>query len=311
MRLPTVPELELHLRTTLVVNAEVQYLSLGGELGLKVATNIIGHSANLHTIPTDVFAGDEIQAIPIAHLSIYNCILNLRELLEANSLGYGAQSRALDSDFIEQEYLDLLELYLSALPEMTFGAFDWGGCRRGAMRDLLLTGKAWHRLACMVDQGTRGDFGIEQLTATDLALIADIELRSLRNLVGPNKKLRSQEQYQKRKTQVSERGFATINRFDALNWLVQRKGFAFAPLKVGLLASRLRAIDDPISRGRAALIAGLALGHPFNRLAEALEAAELSLRELGDGQGHPELAECLTQFVIQLDERRASDTVPA
>lgn len=311
MRLPTLPDLELHLRSALVVNAEVQYLAVGGELGQKLATLITGRAADANTIPTDVFGGDEIQTIPIAHLSIYNCILRLRELLEARSLGFGAQSDALDGDYIEQEYLDLLELYLSALPEMTFGAYDWGSCRRGAMRDLLRTGKAWHHLACMVDLGASGDFDLEQLTATDLALIADIELRSLRNLVGPNKKLRSQEQYQKRKTQVSERGFATINRFDALDWLVQRKGFAFAPVRAGLLASRLKTIEDPITRGRAALIAAFVRGKPVVRLADELALPALQLRELGDGQRHEELAERLTQHVIQLDQRPASDTAPA
>lgn len=301
MRIAELKDLENHLRRTLVVHAEVHYLSSGGELGLKLATLITGQEAAEGTIPTDAFADEELSSIPIEHLTIYKCIVELRELLEARSLGYGPRSDVLDSDFIEQEYLDLLELYLSALPEMTFGGFDWGGCRFGAMRDLLLAGKAWHRLACVVDEGSSGNFEFEHLTATDLALIANIELRSLRNLVGPNKRLRSHEQYQKRKTQVSTHGFATINRFDALDWLVQRKGFAFAPMRSGLFANRLDKVDEPVDRGRAAIIAALARGVPFIRLADELGAPEHHLRELADGQDHRELAKRLTEYVTKFD----------
>jgi hypothetical protein len=284
---------------------------MGDELGIKLATIITGQASSEGTIPTDAFGGDEIHTIPIEHLSIYHCIVNLRDLLEMHSLGYGPTSDALDGDFIEQEHLNLLELYLSALPEMTFGGHDWGNCRNGAMRDLLLAGRAWHRLVSMVDLGTRGDFDYEQLTATDLALTAEIELRSLRNLVGPNNKLRSQVQSVARKTQVSERGFATINRFDALNWLVQRKGFVFAPVRAGLFADRLKEINDPISRGRAALITALVRGKSFALLANELAVPEQTLRKLGDGIGQKDLAERLTQHVVQLERRLASATVPA
>lgn len=311
MRLPTLRDLEMHLRTTLVVHAEVHYLSAGGPLGAELASLLTGQKADSAGLPTDSFDGEEVGSIPIEHLAIYRCIVGLHELLLARSLGYGPGSHTLDCDFIEQEYLNLLEMYLSALPEMTFGGYDWGGCRYGAMRDLLLAGQAWHRLLSVVDQGTYGDFDAEELTASDVALIADIEVRSLRNLVGPKKRLRSQEQFQKPNTRIGMRGFATINRFDALDWLIQRKGFAFGPVKPGLLAARLEEIPDAIARGRASLIVSLLLGLPFPRLGKTLCEDECQLRALGDGHGDQALARRVAQHIIELDAGRASDTAPA
>lgn len=302
MRLPTLSDLEANLRTTLVVHAEVQYLGLGGELGKDLAMQVTGQVVEIETIPTDCFGDAELSAIPVEHLAIHKCIVELRALLDARSLGYGPRSGALDGHFIEQEYLDLLELYLSALPDMTFGGFDWGNCRLGAMRDLLLAGKAWHHLASVIDEGASGVFEAERLTATDLALIADIEVGSVRNMVGPNKKLRSEERYLKRKSHVSERSFATINRFDALDWLAQRKEFGFAPIKAGLFADRIAQIDDPIAQGRAALIAALVRGHPFAQLAKDLDLPEGQLRELGDGSGREELAAQIVRHVVAIDQ---------
>lgn len=311
MRLPSLSELQKHLQTTLVVNAEVQYLAAGGKLGAQLASLITGTNFEEGTLPTDAFDDASISTIPIDHLSIYRCVVELRQLLESRSLGYGADSEALDSDFIAQEYLDFLELHLSALPEMTYGGYDWGGCRFGAMRDLLLAGRAWHRLVSIIDLGSAGDFHADGLTATDLALIADIELRSLRNLVGPNKKLRSQEHYQKASSNVGVRGFATINSFDALDWLVQRKGFAFAPVKAGLFVERLDRISDPIARGRAALIASFVFEKSFLALAEDLQEEVHRLRELADGQCHYDFAERVARHVMEIDKRWASKTAPA
>lgn len=298
MRLPSKQELKQNIRSTLVVQAEVLYLGVGGELGQVLASKILGVPVGEGTLPTDMFGDDNIDEIPIEHLSIYQCVMGLRELLEMRSLGYGPKSEALDSDYIEQEYLNLLELHLSALPEMTFGGYNWGSCARGPLRELLLAGKAWHHLATMIDQGTQGEFEPEALTPTDLSIISDLELRSLRNQVGPSKKLRSVERYQPRKTQVGERGYAAINRFDALDWLVQRKGFAFAPVEKRLFANRLETLDNPINQARAALIVALIRGKTFTALAQDLDVQEEVLRELGDGSEHFELAAKVANFVM-------------
>lgn len=311
MRIPSVAELERNLRETLVVKAEVLFLSMGGELGVRLATMVTGVPADESSIPTDAFDEANLQQIQLAPLAISRSVLDLRSLLVARSLGYGPTSDALDGDYVEQEFLDLLELYLSALPEMTFGGCDWGSCRHGALRDLLLAGRAWHHLVRMIDEGTQGDFDIELLTATDLALIADIEVRSLRNLVGPQRQLRSQELYQKRKTKISERGFAVINRFDALDWLIRRKGFSFARLRPGLLASRIERIEDPLQRGRAALIAAFVLGQALNSLSKALDESELALKAIGDGQGATDVANRLASYVVQFDQGQVPLTAPA
>lgn len=309
MRIPDLTDLERNLRETLVVRAEVLMLGMGGELGAQLASLVTGGLVDEHTIPTDTFDGTNLDDIPVAHLAIHHCLIGLRALLEAKSLGRDPTSTTLDSDYIRQEYLDLLELYLSSLPDMTFGGFDWGGCRNGAMRALLLAGQAWHRLLCMIDEGTYGDFDLELITATDLAMLADLEVRSVRNLVGPQKRLRSKEHHVERKTQVSERGFATINRFDALDWLVSRKDFKFSDLKPSLLAARLDGVANPVARGRAAILCALVRGLPFSTLAARLNLEEKTLRDLADGIGQPQLAERITQHVLQSEQ--AFCTAPA
>ena len=66
MRLPSLSELQKHLQTTLVVNAEVQFLAAGGKLGAQLASLITGTNFEEGTLPTDAFddAGEH-QAAPM------------------------------------------------------------------------------------------------------------------------------------------------------------------------------------------------------------------------------------------------------
>ena len=311
MQIPTNSEIDQNLRQALVVKAEELLLMAGGEVGSALAEAMTGAKLD-GELPSDFFVDDaQFNAINIEKLEIRSHFESLRTLLVNRSLAADASYGSIDSDHIEQEHLEFIELFLSSLPNIALGGRDWTGCRNGPIRDLLSLGRAWHRLTCVIDDGTNGDFDLEWLTATDLALIAGIEVRSIRNMVGPNKMLRSFEKYQKRKTDLGSRGFAAINRFDALTWLNERKGFHFADMKQGFWANRLEKVEDEMSRGRAALLAWLAMNNPRQHLAVTLGVDDDHLRDLGDGQATLTFAQSVFSFVINFDLERPSRTAPA
>ncbi len=156
--------------------------------------------------------------------------------------------------------------------------------------------------------GTRGEFSDDSLTSTDVALLAGIEVPTIRNLVGPNRVLRSVERYHKRTSAVAERGFVAINRFDAIIWLRGRKNFRLGPLRPGLFAKRLEELSDEPSLGRAALLAGLVIGLRMDALAATVDTDENSLRQLGDGSVDDDLGRRLADHVIEIDRKRSPNT---
>lgn len=304
MRLPSIDLLMANIREALVVKAEELSLMAGGARGeqlIELVTGVPGVSQ----LPTDWFADQTAleQIDPHRH-EITRRVLELRTLLLARSCGGKPDDGALDSDLMDQEYVQHIELFLSSLPEMMLGGQDWSGCRNGAVHDLLITGRAWQRLLASIDEGTKGEFGIEYLTATDLALVAGIDVRTMRNQVGPSRALRTIAQYREKRTSVQDRGFAAINRFDAVPWLFGRKDFRIASLKPGLFANRLSDIDDDLARGRSALLAAFVLGMRPDGLAKAMNAGPDAITALGDGVAEGDLPTRLADHVSHFDRSR-------
>lgn len=312
MIIPSVEDLQANLRATLVVQSETLWHAVGSnERGSAIVEQLTGVSG-VTVFPTDFFSDEQALAqIQLAPLAITQTVLGLREVLENRSIGVGKDSTGIDPDWLEQEHLDLLDLYLDSLPVIALGGWDWTTQKRGALANLLKLGKAWHRLTGTISDSLNGNFDDEVLTPPDLALLAGLEERSVRNLVGPCKLLRSDEHYVGRQSKTRGRSFVAVDRFDALGWLCSRPSFRIKTLRPGLIADHLEAIDAVDLRGRAALIGCFVLGATPTRFAEILGVDTNVVRMLGDGNGDAGLYQSVSEYVTQLDRGRSSNTVPA
>jgi hypothetical protein len=311
MKVPNLTRLERNLRETLVLKAEELSIIAGSEVGAQLVSALTGLN-DVHGLPTDWFAAEnELELIDIDRLAITACIRDLHARLETHSLGMSVDDGRISCEEIEQDDLDPIELYLSSLPDVALAAYDWTGCRNGAVKELFLLGRAWKHLIEALDYGSKGDFDFEPLTVSDVALLAGIEERSLRNKVGKNGPLRSVDQYRERKSPVSQRGFVAIDRFDAIDWLLSRKGFELGRIRPGLVASRLERISDPIVKGRAALMSAMALGKNFEIVAAETGISTELLKALGDGLGSSEVAQGVAEFVAEHEMKRSSNTASA
>lgn len=305
--LPDLLAVHANLRSAIVLKAEDLYLTVGGDLGFELARRLTGVSMP-EGLPSDVFSEALIEEIAIERWAITGHVNWLVEMLATRGFGYRPGDGALDSDFMQQEHIDFLELFLATLPGIALGGVDWTAARAGALRDLLRLATAWQRLAQVVDTGLGGDFEVEELGVGDLALIAGVEVRSMRNLVGPNRSIRTVEISRVPRSPVSARAFASVNRVDALAWLRERKGFWLAPLRPGLISKRLTEIDDPKTQYRAAVLASLITGPSLRQLAATLKVSETELKQLGDGIGNTRLGKRVLDHIIAVDLERASAT---
>nr|WP_166179174.1 hypothetical protein [Altererythrobacter segetis] len=311
MQIPDRQSLEANLREAVVLKAEELLLTGGGTVGRALAELLSGVESG-GGLPTDEFGDAEALAtIDPSRLEISSKIWKLCELLEARSLSGRPADGRVDSDAIEQDYLDFIELFLASLPDIALGGEDWTSCRNGAVRQLLLVGKAWHHLQSAIDEGTSGDFSTEQLTAFDVSLLAGIGERTTRNLVGPNKQLRSIEHKKQRKSSIDPRGFVAVNRIDALSWLRDRTDFRIASVRPGLFAERLGRIPDDIDRDRGAYLAALAIGKRTSELADEVGLPASDLRALASGHPSRSSVRRISDHVIAWDLERTSYTAPA
>lgn len=313
MNIPEYSALTADLRGALVSKAEDLYLLVGEPRADELVRGFTG-VPGVTGLPSDWFADSEqLDQIDVTALAIWGHIEAMRAILEERALCADPRRGLLDAETIEQEHLDLIEAFLSGLPTVALGGWDWTGtARKGAIYDLLMLGKAWHRLVSAIDLGTSGGFDYDLISGPDLALIAGIEVRSLRNLIGPTKPIRTTEGYTNPKERrLSPRAFSSVNRFDALNWLLNRRNFKLAKLRPGRMAARLQALQRADTLPKAAVLAGLALGQTIERMAVALDVEPASIRAMADGSDTTELTHRLVHHIVDLDHARASDTAPA
>lgn len=299
MKLPDLDALMSNLKETIVVQAESLYLLGGGDKGSKLVAELTG-VVGVDDLPTDWFTTPEaLEEIDLQPLAITQHIRELYATLASRSTGYGPGSDALDSDWIEQEHLDFIELYLAGLATIALGGLDWTGCITGAVKELFLCGRAWHHLLQTIDAVLCGSSDDEFLTPIDLSFIAGIEERSLRNSVGPTRSIRTIERKTDPGLRVAGRAFVAVNSLDAMAWLRSRKSFQIAPVRHSIVQKRLTDISDLQARSRAALMGAYLTGETQKTLMSALGVSEIAIRKLSDGEADHQLAENLVRLVME------------
>lgn len=307
MKLPDLDAVMSNLRETIVLQAESLYLLGGGEKGSKLVAELTG-VAGVDCLPTDWFGSHEaLEEIDLKPLAITQHIRELYAMLASRSTGYGPGSDALDSNWIQQEYLDFIELYLAGLTTVALGGWDWTRCIAGAVKELFLCGRAWHHLLEAINAVLGGSSQYEFLTPTDLSFIAGIEERSLRNSVGPTRSIRTIERKADQGLKVAGRAFVAVNSLDAMAWLRSRKSFQIGPVRHGIVRDRLNDISDLQARTRAALMGAYLTGETQKTLMSALGVSELSIRKLSDGEADDQLAETLIGLVLEKNTDGSSE----
>ncbi len=287
MEIPSLYELKTAFRNALVVNAETLYLLSGMEgLGRELATLYLGRPVD--DLPSDEYlANSSLQAIDIDRHAIWQKIAGLHHMLDERRMAM--RSGTIDAEFIQQEMLHFLELFLASIPNVALGAWDGTGVRAGCLASLFELASAWLRLAEDIDDALAGASGFINLRPADLALLGGMNERSMRNLIGPNNRIRTLQgskgsAARKSKSSVQSRAFVAVNLVDALDWLGSRKGFAIEPLTPKFIVEHVGEIQDPKVRARAAVIS-LLTSHRTLKDASILESIpEADLRAAGDSK---------------------------
>lgn len=306
MKLPDLDVLMSNLKETIVVQAETLYLLGGADKGSKLVEELTG-VAGVDCLPTDCFGSSEaLEQIDLQPLAITRHVQELYATLASCSTGYGPGSDAFDSDWIKQEHLDFIELYLAGLATVALGGLDWTGCINGAVKDLFLRGRAWHHLLEGINAVLWGKADDAFLTPIDLSFIAGIDERSLRNSVGPTRSVRTIEHKAVPGLRVAGRAFVAVNSLDAMAWLRSRKSFQIGPVRHGIVQQRLNNISDLQTRARAALMGAYLTGETQKTLESALGVNELAIRKISDGEADHHLAENLISLVMEKDTEGSS-----
>lgn len=307
MVLPDDIALAQNLRATLVAKAEDLALAVGGERGRRLACDLLG-AANLPDLPSDV--GDEtFAAIAIEDLQMWRIVQTLRDYLLTGAMGWGLKPGSLDPDFIAQETLQLLEPYLQAIAQSAAGGYDWTYSRAGALAELLKAGQAWYALLETVDDAVRGDAqGIGRLTADDLALLSGLNIRSVRNLIGPDRSLRSIAATRGPREGSDRRSFVVVEPLDALDWLSGRADFVLQAPRPGVL-SKTTASAKADLQPRAQIMALHVLRLTRRQIAAAIDIPEERLRT-GQRLDEPQ-RQALRVLLERIDTERPSNTALA
>jgi hypothetical protein len=287
MEIPSLFELKTAFRNALVVNAETLYLLSGTEgLGRELATLYLGRDVD--GLPSDEYLADSsLRVIDIDRHAIWQVIAGLHRMLDERRMAM--TSGTIDVDDIRNDMLNFLELFLASIPNVALGAWDGTGVRAGCLASLFELASAWLRLGEDIEEALSGDSSFINLRPADLALLGNMNERSLRNLVGPKNRIRTHEgskasAARKSKSSVQSRAFVAVDLVDALDWLGSRKGFAIEPLSPKFVVDRVREIEDPKVRARAVLISLLVAHGTLSDVSMLESIPEADLRAAGDGK---------------------------
>lgn len=249
--------LEDQLRTALTLKADDLLFTVGGEEGSRLQSAFLG--AECHgQLATDVFlTPEEIGQIDLSRFQITSQVRRLHRMLESRSLSLSPDQHLPDANLIRQDALEFLEHFLSTLPHVALGGWDATSVRNGELRRFYEDCAAWADLIEGISDAFADEADLHTLRVADLARLSGLELRTIRNKVGPSKPIRTTPERAHKSSVFSGDSFVGVNILDALNWLVERRNFAISTLDPAWVERQLACASELVTVGRSAVMLGL------------------------------------------------------
>jgi hypothetical protein len=285
MQIPTLEELKADLQNALVINSEGLFLLAGGKLGGGLAANYLGVD-DIQDLPSDLFTAEShFQMIDVSRHYIWTCIEKLHHTLDARI--FAETPGAIEIEELEQEYLVFLELFLSSIPNVALGGWDGTSVRSGHLMTLFKLSSAWFRLGSDIHSALKGDWEERELQVSDLAILGGISERSIRNQIGKNKPIRSDDIEGKiTRKPLEGRAFVAPNLFDALDWLQKRESFNINQLSHAFIMSRVESAPKKSDKARSLLIAWMVNNGTIKGLANQQTVSIDDLKAVSDGKAN-------------------------
>ncbi|MES2000928.1 MAG: hypothetical protein V4444_01250 [Pseudomonadota bacterium] len=272
-------DIEHDLRIALALKSDDIYFALGGSEGRRLRAEYLGVGV-FDGLASDVFSeGNELLHIDLGRFEIAGHIRVLNEMISTGSLGLSERSGIPGHDIVRQDALDFVGHFLSSIPAVALGGLDSTSVRNGCLRRFYDRCSAWADLLEAIEEIFAEDPDLYRLRVSDLALLSGVELRSMRNRVGPDKPIRTSGIRSHRENALGEASFVGVNTLDALDWLTARRDFHIDKLSESWVLQRMEAATKRETLGRAAIVTALINFGPRTAIAHRLNWNEQKVNQ--------------------------------
>ena len=273
-----IANLEDNLRRALAIKAEDLLHTLGGDEGAKIYEAFLGIPYNRALLSTLLMKQPDLATIDLDRFRIAEQVRALHEMLETLSLGLRPWQQSPDAETIQHEALYPLEGFLSALPSMARGIWDTSSVRDGPLRSFFDDCAAWANLVEAIERAFEDEGDLYIIRVADLARLSGVELRTMRNRVGPMKPIRTAPQRSLKYQELRGSSFVGVNTLDALVWLSGRQKVVTSIIDPSWVETVLEEARDPRTIGRAPIVLALINEDPLPEIAERLGWSEQKLK---------------------------------
>lgn len=269
--------LERDLRIALTLKADDLFFTVGGEEGERLQEQFLGTRCG--GLASDSFHTPAALAkIDLDRFEIADQVISLLKMLETRSLGLKPHQHQPDVDSIRQGALDFFEHFLSTLPKTALGGWDATAVRNGPLLRFYEDCAAWTNFVEAISDIFYDEPELYSLRVSDLALLSGLEVRTIRNRVGPSKPIRTTPERRQRETGLSDAAFVGVNTLDVLDWLAHRRDFSVCTLDPAWVQERTEAARKPVTVSRSAIVLGLLTIGSVSKIASELGWTEEHVR---------------------------------
>lgn len=279
MDLPTLTDTDLNLRHCLLLKADDLFFTLAQPQSSQMRDNFLG--LEVEGLADENLSADEIRSINLGRFSIAERIHLLHAMLANRHLSL-QEPNTPDTEDARNDALHFVEHFLSTLPTVALGGLDLTSARNREVRQVWELAGAWLSLIEIIECAFYEDTNW-LLTVSDLALLSGIDVRTLRNLCGPSKTIRTQATGEAKRTPSDANVFVYLNGTDALDWLRSRKDFRIAPIDTAWITRSLVKADKR-NASRGLLISAILNLGPLERIAPAIDITVEKARACANGE---------------------------
>lgn len=274
------PQLLRDVATALVLKSDDIFFTVGGDRGRQLRADFLGVRL-FDGLASDAFLSDnDFAAIDPHRFEITRHALSLLAMIDARGLGAKSRPHVPDTEITRNFELDFLEHFLSTLPTGELGVWDATHVRNGALKRLFDVSATWLNLIDAIRETFLDNAELFQLRVADLALLSGLELRTMRNRVGPDKPIRTtpKRRHQARRG-LSDPAFVKVHTLDAVAWLIARPSFEIASIDTDWVGRQIHDLSTRAAIGRAAVMTGWLNVGPTKKLAAELDWNENQIVE--------------------------------
>ncbi|VWX57301.1 hypothetical protein [Sphingorhabdus sp. 109] len=264
MDIPTLDNVETNLRHCLLLKADDLYFTLAEPHGHAMRNDFLG--LTVEGLAEENLSENDIASIDLGRFAVAEKIRGLHMMLEDRRLSLDNEHLP-DVEFDRNDALDFLEHFLSTLPNVALGGIDFTSARNGEVRKVYNLAYAWLNLIETIEGAFYGETE-STLAVNDLALLTELDTRTVRNRCGPGKIIRTSTTRAAQQRGRASPAFVFLHSLDAIDWLRSRKDFVISTIDPAWLARQLHDAN-PANATRGLLVASVVNLGALSKIAPA------------------------------------------